>query len=241
MEVFVSSPFGNIMNFKNTTPIRGSFTWQKRRGMVKQWLMTVRPYDGGWYNNIGLRNPGITSIKEFKHDCVYSIAAIEPTDWYMLWEYILTHSDPSKIRLELNVSCPNVDKVSLPEMALRLFLDHFENVQVKYSPLVDVKTIQNHVDHGVKTAHLSNTLPTKHGGASGIFQKEINLDTVYNIHKFVPDVRIIAGGGIYNVGDARDYWSCGATDISVSTLCFNPIKAKKVIEMIQVEAKNARL
>ena len=58
---FISPPFGNYLNFKETMPIKGSYTLDAREGLFLQVIKTLRySFDyGGWINKIGLRNPGI--------------------------------------------------------------------------------------------------------------------------------------------------------------------------------------
>ena len=66
--LFISPPFGNYINLPKTTPIRGSFTLNERKGKWKQIFKTLRYIPGvGWINKIGLRNPGIDyAIKTYK-------------------------------------------------------------------------------------------------------------------------------------------------------------------------------
>ena len=56
MALFISPPFGNYFFLPYTTPIRGSFTLEPRKGLLKQILKTLR-YSWkhkGWVNKINL-------------------------------------------------------------------------------------------------------------------------------------------------------------------------------------------
>ena len=52
--IFISPPFGNYLNIKNTISIKGSFTLESRDGLYSQILKTLRysfEYNG-WINKI---------------------------------------------------------------------------------------------------------------------------------------------------------------------------------------------
>jgi dihydroorotate dehydrogenase len=44
------------------------------------------------------------------------------------------------------------------------------------------------------------------------------------IREAYPDVVLIGGGGVRSIEDAKQYLNAGADHISVSTLCFNPVR-----------------
>ena len=118
---FIAAPFGNYIKHKNAISIRGSFTPKYRKGLLKQILKTLR-YDfnkNGWVNKLGLRNPGIINGLNKYNDNgreVLSIAAVEKNDWGMFLGLI-----PEYVNLELNLSCPNIDKVGIDYKVLSKF------------------------------------------------------------------------------------------------------------------------
>ena len=100
--LFISAPFGNYLTHKNATSVIGTFTLNKRSGLLMQMIKTLRYSfnDGCWYNALGLRNPGIIhGIGKYKPNNILSIAAIDAGDWHEL-----EHLIPKDIELELNIS-----------------------------------------------------------------------------------------------------------------------------------------
>ena len=59
MTFYIAAPFGNYIKTKNTRSVIGSFTLERRTGLFKQIVKTLRYKNGTWYNALGLRNPGI--------------------------------------------------------------------------------------------------------------------------------------------------------------------------------------
>ena len=99
--LFISAPFGNYLTHKNATSVIGTFTLNKRSGLLMQMIKPLRYSfkDGCWYNALGLRNPGvINGIGKCKPDNILSIAAIDVGDWHEL-----EHLIPKDVKLELNI------------------------------------------------------------------------------------------------------------------------------------------
>jgi|TARA_B110000196_G_C21064686_1_gene624230 dihydroorotate dehydrogenase len=211
--IYISPPFGNYLSYKNAVRIRGTFTWKRRKGLLYHTARSLRPVKGGWRNQIGFRNKGIRNVK-FNTEDIFSICGLEPMDWYDLLWYI-----PKEISLELNVGCPNVHHTDIPLTLLSEYVEKFDAIQVKLPPTVSMKQVENIIAAGVKTLHVSNTIPTPKGGISGAELKEVNLPLVSSISKM--GVRIIAGGGIYNKGDIDEYQQAGAEGFSISTVCIS--------------------
>jgi len=242
--ILISPPFGNYISLKGCTSVKGSYTYLKRRGLIKQIIKTLRPTKGGWRNSIGLRNKGICNIKKYDKNSIYSIAALEPTTkiHYPPWS-ALHFKIPSKVSLELNIGCPNVSGMSqLKDYHILHFVDKFENVIVKVPPTVSLDSIARMYGLGITKFHLSNTLPmTDHNGdgygISGERLKEQNLPFVESVASFFKlkntPVSIIAGGGIYKAEDVEDYYNAGATDYSLSTVFFTPWRVPEVLDTIK--------
>jgi dihydroorotate dehydrogenase len=228
MKIYVSPPFGNYLDLPRCYRIRGSFTLDKRPGLLSQVLKTFRKIEGGWVNNIGLRNKGIYNVDFNKQDW-FSIAGIK-NDWDILAEYI-----PAWVKLELNLSCPNVSSYSITDRQLKKFTEKYPDLIVKYPPSIIPNLVFDHYEIGVRHIHIANTLPSERGGISGRPLKPYNLSAVKSIAKIgLPELRIIGGGGIYTVQDAVDYVNAGASSISLSTGLFNPYQAYKIIKSISM-------
>jgi dihydroorotate dehydrogenase len=139
---------------------------------------------------------------------------LRPTEWHDLFSYI-----PKEISLELNVGCPNVHHTDIPLSLLTEYVNKYDSIQVKLPPNVSMRQVENIIAAGVKTLHVSNTIPSPKGGISGAALKKVNLPLVSNISAM--GVRVIAGGGIYNKTDINDYREAGAEDFSISTVCIS--------------------
>jgi dihydroorotate dehydrogenase len=226
--IYISPPFGNYFTYKNAMPIRGTFTYHRRKGLIWHTARSLRPVKGGWRNQIGFRNAGIRSVN-FDSRAVYSISAMESAEWNSLLECI-----PAHVSLEINLSCPNVSSPLIPPDILAQFVSKYPSLQVKVKPLYNEYLLDRLIGEGVECIHMSNTIPTPKGGISGRQLKDINL---YNIEKFAKRFakaftgRILAGGGIYDAQDVIDYRNAGASDFSISTVYITkPWHIKEIYE-----------
>ena len=209
--LYISPPFGNYFTYKNAKPIKGTFTYHRRKGLIWHTARSLRPVKGGWRNQIGFRNAGIRSVN-FSGQAIYSISAMESAEWNSLLEYI-----PAYVSLELNLSCPNVSFSPIPPDILAQFVSKYPSLQVKVKPSYNEYLLDRLIDEGVKCIHMSNTISTPMGGISGRQLKEINIPNIEMLAKTF-NGRIIAGGGIYDRQDVTDYRNAGATDFSISTV-----------------------
>tara|TARA_B100000902_G_C27184354_1_gene850552 strand:+ start:243 stop:965 length:723 start_codon:yes stop_codon:yes gene_type:complete len=226
--LFISPPFGNYINFssQNIGSIKGSFTVNQRDGLFFQIIKTLRyslKYEG-WVNKIGLRNKGIdwalSKYPATNKNEIISVAIIETEDINKLLKKI-----PKTTNLEINVSCPNVEKDIKKINNLSSFLNNERKwCIIKLSPFEYRETIDHYYKQGFRQFHCCNTLPTKNGGLSGKNLKPHSLRMVKYIRENYKDAEIIGGGGIQTLNDIRDYKKAGANHFSISTLCFNPIR-----------------
>lgn len=219
---FIAAPFGNYLNFNGFKSVSGSFTLHPREGRLIQIIKTLRYKNGCWYNAIGLRNPGI-SAGLIKHDVcdIMSLAAINSDDWKKLSDIV-----PQNQSLELNLSCPNIEKFESYFSGIENFInDKREFLIAKVSPHIDHIQLKYLIELGFKTIHASNTLPTDFGGQSGNILMPYTIRIIHDIRKnFSSDIQIIAGGGVQSKKDVDKYLGEGADHISIGTLCFHPIK-----------------
>ncbi len=223
----ISPPFGNWFDHPNATRVLGSFTTEKRPGLIWNTLKTFRKTDGGWINKIGLRNCGVENVP-VKPDAMYSCAALYEDDWTRFYE----HLPDSISMIEVNMGCPNAGPMVEPSAAMWDLLHMvYDVVSVKIAP-TDGGFVQGRrlvEEHGVKILHCCNTIPTDKGGISGKELVWISQDFVTMYRNLYPDLTIIAGGGIYDEITLDDYYGLGADHFSLSTAFMKPWRAKRLI------------
>ncbi len=226
---FISAPFGNYLQYTNflsgnpVISVTGTFTVKPRPGLVKQIVKTLRYTKTGWRNKLGLRNPGIfVGIEQTAPNAVMSIASLEPNDWRILYEIV-----PKNMSIELNISCPNVDKH--PNLIKNFAKDERKWCIVKVPPTITNKQIDRIVKSGYTQIHASNTVPTTKGGLSGDVIVPHTLRILEYIKSTHPHVEVIAGGGVKDKASANRYIDAGADHISLGSVCFTPWKVKRII------------
>ncbi len=224
---FISAPFGNYLQHTNfigdAISVTGTFTVKPRPGLVKHIIKTLRYTRTGWRNKLGLRNPGIfKGIENTASHSVMSIASLEPNDWRILYEIV-----PKNMSVELNISCPNVDKH--PNLTKSFAKDKRKWCIVKVPPTITNKQLDKIVKLGYTQIHASNTLPTEKGGLSGKIIAPYTLGIISFLKENYPHVEVIAGGGVTDKSSAQRYIDAGADHISLGTVCFTPWKVKSLI------------
>ena len=129
---------------------------------------------------------------------------------------------PNDVNLELNISCPNVNKEKINN-DLELFLKNKRKwCIIKLSPYTKMDSINNYYKKGFRQFHCCNTIPIKEGGLSGQSLIKYSTKLIQNIKSKYPDTIIIGGGGIINEKTIQIYKNSGADHVSVSTLFFCP-------------------
>ena len=221
---FISPPFGNWFIFKNSKPIVGSFTLEPRPGLLGQIFRTLRYSEkhNGWVNKIGLRNDGIDAgIQKYKNcpGSVLSIAILKEEEIPKLVKKI-----PPNFDLEINISCPNLDKKMVSNGISKFLNPDREWCIVKMSPESTKEDIDVLYDSGFRQFHCSNTIPLgEKGGLSGPSLIPYTSSLVKMIKEEYEDVTVIAGGGVSNKEIADKYLKLGADHVSVSSAYFNPL------------------
>lgn len=234
MERFlISPPFGNVFTIKGATSIKGTYTANPRGSnftKVFRLLKTTRPIRGGWVNKVGLQNNGIGSVKHFRKDKIYSIAALDVGDWDIFFEKI-----PKEIAVEINLSCPNISKhMEISDAQVEKFLQKYSLVIFKISPTESfMKEAERLATFGAKYFHLFNTLPTDKGGESGVRLKQFALKNIPKLKDRFPEINIIGGGGIYSKDDVGLYKRAGCDYFSIASIFFDPIKFVKLHSFIR--------
>jgi dihydroorotate dehydrogenase len=220
---FISPPFGNYIQLPHTTSIYGSFTLEPRPGLWSQICKTLRysfQYNA-WVNQIGLRNKGIDwALKHVPNNHIISVAIMHPHEIKPLSQKI-----PCTTNIELNISCPNVQKSYKDLEQLKTFLSNKRKwCIIKVSPLCTFSQIDMYYQQGFRQFHCSNTYPTPYGGMSGTILQKYNEHIIQYIRQKYPDTEIIGGGGIQTWNHVLLYSSWGANHFAVSTACFRPFK-----------------
>jgi len=229
-ELFISAPFGNYIKPKGCIPVTGTYTLKPQGSPLWSVLKTLRYQgNGNWKNRLGLPNPGIeVGLKKIRPSEVLSIAEIKRGDFKKLHERI-----PETQSVELNLSCPNLG-TSLPWEATEMFARNKEKRRwciCKVSPLVTPEDLDFLITKlGFTQIHASNTLSMPNfGGLSGPVLIPYTLNIIRMIREEWPEVTVIAGGGIKNWQNIYQYLHEGADHVSLGTVCFNPIKLRKIL------------
>tara|TARA_A100001035_G_scaffold80943_1_gene62961 strand:- start:38 stop:766 length:729 start_codon:yes stop_codon:yes gene_type:complete len=231
-KLYIAAPFGNYLTHKNATSVIGTFTLNKRTGLLKQIVKTLRySYkDKCWYNALGLRNPGIIDgIGKYKPDNILSIAAIDAGDWLEL-----EHLVPKDIKLELNISCPNIEHYNQYTNGIEKFVNR--DPIIKLSPNMALKDIDRLYEQGFRKFHACNTFKTDKGGRSGKYLKVFTEKFIKHLKQTKKDIYCIAGGGIETMQDIREYHSIGADAFSLGTVCFNPFKKNHILNNYPIDS-----
>ncbi len=220
--LFISPPFGNYISLSHATPIFGSFTLRPRPGLFSQIIKTLtysRKYDG-WVNKIGLRNPGLDiALERYSTKDIISIAILSRDEIKSIVKKV-----PTSQNIELNVSCPNTKKATVHE-GLGVFVNpEREWCIIKLAPTATLGEVDGFYGQGFRQFHCSNTLPKSEGAVSGPVLRPKVLSLLRTIRNAYPEVTLIGGGGVGCIKDADEYLKAGADHISVSTLCFNPVR-----------------
>ena len=231
---FISAPFGNYIKPKGTIPVTGTFTLNARGNRFWAVLKTLRynSAQSGWVNRLGLPNPGIREgLKKISVNEVLSIAEIERGDFQRLNVLI-----PENQSIELNLSCPNLNKKLSWESAKCFDSEKREWCIAKLSPLTTPEELKFVVEFlGFTQLHFSNTLPTVQGGLSGPMLRGYTTELIELARSEYGDsVEIIAGGGVSDFGSVTNYLSNGADHVSIGSVCFNPFKLRKLLKSLEL-------
>ena len=235
--IIISAPFGNHWHPDYTMATLGTFTLRSRTGRWRQIFKTVRHANGGWINQIGLRNPGIASLfKDYQSQHFYnarnkiiSIHGFDTEEWVKLIN-ILSAFLVSTQLVELNVSCPNVADEKVDYQGIfALARRTFPNVIVKIPPIRFENIMEGVMNAGVKNVHACNSYPTPVGGISGKPLRKITQAVIKEIRStYGTDLVIIGGGGIHEGGDIHEYADAGADYFAIGTGMFNPMNRWRI-------------
>ena len=245
---FISAPFGNYIRSEQTISVAGTFTLHPRGNRLWSVLSTLRysRKHNGWVNRLGLPNPGIqkglASVSENPQNNVMSIAETERGDFQKM-----NHIIPLDQSLEINLSCPNIERLNNINGSSTLPMDgarFFTKVKsrkwciAKLSPLTSPEEIEFVIEElGFKQIHFSNSLPLPNGrgGLSGSTLKPHTMKLIDLVRERWGDrIEIIAGGGVDDFGAVSDYLAAGANHVSIGSVCFNPFKLRKLLKSLTI-------
>ncbi|REH97454.1 dihydroorotate dehydrogenase [Staphylococcus felis] len=223
----------------------------------------VAETDSGMINAIGLQNPGVhhiiehelKALEQYDVPIIANVAGSIEEDYVYVAEHI--SKAPNVKALELNISCPNVKEGGMqfgvdPQVAAELTRKVKDvssvPVYVKLSPNVtNIVEMAKAISQYADGLTMINTLvglridantgrPIIHnvvGGLSGPAIKPVALRMVFEVRKALPEIPIIAMGGIQNEQDVIDFISVGADAVAVGTANFqNPLVCKEIIEAL---------
>ena len=231
-QFFISAPFGNYIKPKGTIPVTGTFTLNARGNRFWAVLKTLRynTAHNGWTNRLGLPNPGIREGLK-KGSKIISIAEIDKGDFQRLNVLI-----PENQSIELNLSCPNLNKKLSWESAKCFDSEKREWCIAKLSPLTTPEELKFVVEFlGFTQLHFSNTLPTVQGGLSGPMLRGYTTELIDLARsEYGNSVEIIAGGGVSDFGSVTNYLSNGADHVSIGSVCFNPLRLRKLLKILDL-------
>ena len=174
-----------------------------------------------------MRNPGIEKgINKYyvqPHRRIVSICGFNYGEWKTLAEYT------RGIRIELNLSCPNVGIKGNIGCPVELF--DTSHVIVKMSPLTTENEIVSYMERGVRKWHFSNTLSIAQGGLSGKTLMQYNRKLIKFTLKEDKCAKIIGGGGVTSMSDVAWYRDLGCSGVSLGTVLFKPFALRKFTVM----------
>lgn len=224
--MIISAPFGNYLNFPGCVSTIGTYTADARWGRWWRTALTLRynRQQQSYINKIGLRNPGIRSVKTAKNKII-SIHGFTSSEWDFLVKRA-NWLNPTAI--EFNLSCPNVPNATLPLIAIKKALER-NKVICKLGPVKWLEIGEQLYNVGVRSFHLCNTIPSPGGGISGKPLKQYSLWAIEDFRKrWGEQVTLIGGGGVYSLQDVQDYKNAGANDVAIGTFLLNPLNWKKI-------------
>lgn len=208
----------------------------------------------GMLNSIGLQNPGLNATLETelpalsacKLPIILSISAHSSAEFARMADQVLSHPNGHLIEaLELNLSCPNVEKGgvhfgsaadSVREAVRAVVSVCAKPVFAKLTPNVgDIVSIGGAaIEGGVHGLTAINTvlgaaidirtrkpsLPRVSAGYSGPGIKPVAIHAIWNLYKHFPETPIMGVGGIGNAQDVLEFLMAGASLVQVGTACF---------------------
>jgi len=235
--------------------------------MMRRYRQVLRPIDSGWLNAFGWCNIGIERYfaeyypRTMKLNRIISLGGFSVEEFCELVDYVNSRAGPGEIAaVEFNISCHNVnfDFEAIVVDVLNQAVERSRHpVILKISPDVDyIHHSRLAEDNGVAAISAMNTvkglrlnpvtgrplLSNVYGGMSGRAIKPIGLRVVAELRR-ATRLPIIAGAGIRNYDDCREYFWAGASAVSLGSEVFlaswpgyllAPLKARRLMRLVSL-------
>lgn len=265
--VIASGPAGNGEELSQTIDL-------SRIGMFTSKTVTMNRTDGnppprivdvygGIINSIGLQNPGfqsfMTETLPFLENLRIPVIVSLASNYAEELETMVKALDTRNIKfLEINFSCPNVDKGREPigtnpnkifHTVKKLKKLTKKNILIKFAPADAIlELVQAAISAGAEGVVLSNCpkgmkidintmkpiLKREFGGFAGPAIKPITLNQVYQVRKQFKDIMIIGTGGVINHEDALEYIMAGANLVGIGFgVMLDPFIPIQIIEQLE--------
>ena len=266
--IVASGTFGYAQEFEDLVDL-------KKLGAIVTKTITVKARQGnlaprtcetpaGMLNSIGLENPGIDSfiqeklpfLQKLGIPVIVSIAAEETLDEFAILVKRLDQI-PAVAAIELNISCPNLQKDKLISQEVKDTLELVSAVRKLTSKCLITKLSPNVTSitqialaaqsAGTDAVALINTLGGMSidvkkrtprlgswvGGLSGPAIRPVAVKMVWEAYNKIK-IPIIGMGGIMDTESALEFFIAGATAVSVGTANFvNPQISLEIISGLQ--------
>ncbi len=209
----------------------------------------------GMLNSIGLQNPGLAytlekdleTLSMYHLPIILSIAATSLAEFSQMSEQIMTACGqyPHLIALEINLSCPNVDKGGLdfgsscdgitevvktvgdiwPGALWAKLTPNAGNIVPLAGAAIEagasgITAINTLLGVAIDLRKRKPILPRVSGGYSGPGVKPVALHAVWQLYKHFPETPIIGIGGIQSLDDTLEFMMAGASLVQIGTACF---------------------
>lgn len=228
--ILISAPFGNYIQPDGSTPTVGTFTAMPRGGRVWRVLRTLR-YSlslDAWTNRIGLRNPGMPwyaeRVRQGKKKASHAVVSVHGFNREEWSELIRLCAEVEPLAMELNMSCPNVGEIGLPEGLFEEAVASGVPVIVKIPPIRFEAMAEKAIEAGVWGFHATNTLPVRGGGMSGAPLHPLAVRAVGDLKKMIGSgsQKIVGGGGIIRTHHIDAFVDAGAHYVALGTKTMDP-------------------
>ncbi|MEM0951486.1 MAG: dihydroorotate dehydrogenase [Cyanobacteria bacterium P01_H01_bin.74] len=254
---FNASQFNRMFSLKNTlgAVVTKTVTANPCVGNIKP--RTHELLGIGMLNSIGLQNPGLLycletelqALAAIEMKAIVSISANSVEGFAEMVQTIIAHPHAGHVlAIELNLSCPNVEKggvhfgrsTDAVHQTLKT-ISAFCKIPLiaKLTPNVDdivaigeaavsggataLTTINTVLGMAIDWKNKKAIMPRIAAGYSGPGIKPIALHAVWQLHAAMPWVPIVAVGGICTPQDVLEFVLAGASAVQVGTICFrNP-------------------
>lgn len=196
----------------------------------------ISEVDGGYLNKIGLANPGIQDYPMPKDKPVVISIYADGKNWADWIKLLEIAEDLGAAAVEINLSCPNVEKKKVDLHRLYGFLQAGTDLQI----IAKVRGEQWNEWPG-EWVTIGNSIPAaafingelREGGFSGPSLKYMNLEHVAAAADC--NVKVIASGGVYREQDVADYLAAGAVGVQVgSALIKNVYAASSLADRVSL-------